>query len=484
MRAVTLLSGGLDSLLAARVMLERGHETHPCNRGVPLRHENSCTVACREKSMNDSQREHPGGAPPRQTELGSSECGPECECFKAPREQLTEPSPKSDLAPVYLDHAATTPVRPEVIEAMLPYFALTFGNASSIHMFGQEARKALESARETVAHCIGARPEEIYFTGGGTESDNLALQGVARANSRKGKHLITSQIEHHAVLTCCSYLEKEGFEVTYSPVDRLGVVKLEALEAAVRADTILFSVMLANNETGTLEPISEIAAMARGKGIPVHTDAVQAVGKIPVNVDALRVDLLSISAHKMHGPKGVGALYVRRGVRVDPLFYGGHHERTRRPGTENVAGVVGFAKAMELATEELPAASKQLTALRDRLERGIRERIPRVRLNGHPAERLPSILNVSFDFVEGESLLLALDLQGIAVSTGSACTSGSLEPSHVLQAMGLPRVGTQGSLRFSIGRDNTEDEIDFVVGRLAGVVHRLRRMSPLHTEGV
>ena len=386
------------------------------------------------------------------------------------------------MTAIYLDHAATTPVRPEVVEAMLPYFSESYGNASSVHVFGQKARKALEDARERVAACIGAAPKEILFTSGGTESDNLAVKGVAFAGKKKGAHLIASRIEHHAILNCCKYLEKEGFEVSYLPVDRTGIVDLAAVEEAIRPDTALVSVMLANNETGVIEPLREIADIASRKGVPVHTDAVQAVGKIPVNVDELGVDLLSISAHKIYGPKGVGALYVRKGTRIAPLQHGGHHEHNRRAGTENVAGIVGLARAMELAQQELPQAARRLGALRNRLESRILQTIECTYLNGHPEKRLPNIANISVEFVEGESLLLSLDMRGIAVSTGSACTSGTLEPSHVLQAMGVDPALAQGSLRFSLGRQNTEEEMEAVVSALTEIVERLRQMSPLYAE--
>ncbi len=384
---------------------------------------------------------------------------------------------------VYLDHAATTPVRPEVVEAMLPCFTHTFGNASSIHQFGQEAKRALERARETVARSIGADPAEIFFTSGGTESDNLAIEGVVRAAGREKRHPITSQVEHHAVLNCFRHLKQTGRGVTYLPVDRFGVVDLGDVAAAVRPDTALVSIMLANNETGTLQPIREIAAIARERGVPVHTDAVQAVGKVPVNVKDLGVDLLSISAHKIYGPKGVGALYIRKGTKIAPLFHGGHHESGMRPGTENVASIVGLARALELATEELPRTAPRLAALRDRLERGIRERIADVHLNGHPRERLPNILNIGFEAIEGEAMLLALDLSGIAVSTGSACTSGSMESSHVLSAMRVPPELARAALRFSLGMSTTEARIDFVLERLTDIVARLRHMSPLHAGG-
>lgn len=383
------------------------------------------------------------------------------------------------MKPIYLDYAATTPVRPEVLEAMLPYFSETFGNASSLHIFGQKSRKALEDAREIGAECIGAKPEEIYFTSGGTESDNLAIKGMAYAHKNKGKHLVTSMIEHQAVLNCCKYLEKEGFEVSYLPVDRCGIVDLQALEDAIRLDTILLSVMLGNNETGTLQPIAEMARIARKRGVPLHTDAVQAIGKIPVAVDELGVDLLSISSHKIYGPKGVGALYVRRGTRIDPLLHGGHHERQMRAGTENIPGIVGFSKAIECAQKEMLNTSAHVTALRDRLEQRIGERIEHIQINGHPTKRLPHILNVSFDGIEAEQLLLALDMRGIAISTGAACISGAPEPSHVLRAMGADLTAAQGSVRFSLGRDNTEAEIDFVFESLTELIQQLRQREPL-----
>lgn len=383
------------------------------------------------------------------------------------------------MKPIYLDYAATTPVRSEVLEAMLPYFSETFGNASSLHIFGQKARKALEDAREIVAECIGAKPEEIYFTSGGTESDNLAIKGMAYAHKNKGKHLVTSRIEHQAVLNCCKYLEKEGFEVSYLPVDRCGIVDLQALEDATRLDTILLSVMLGNNETGTLQPIAEMARIARKRGVPLHTDAVQAIGKIPVAVDELGVDLLSISGHKIYGPKGVGALYVRRGTRIDPLLHGGHHERQMRAGTENIPGIVGFSKAIECAQKEMLNTAAHVTALRDRLEQRIGERIEHIQINGHPTKRLPHILNVSFDGIEAEQLLLALDMRGIAISIGAACISGAPEPSHVLRAMGADLTAAQGSVRFSLGRDNTEAEIDFVFESLTELIQQLRQREPL-----
>lgn len=383
------------------------------------------------------------------------------------------------MKPIYLDHSATTPVRKEVVDAMMPFFSDTFGNASSVHTFGQNAKRALEDAREVVADCIGADAMEIYFTSGGTESDNLAIKGVARACVKKGRHIITSQIEHHAVLNTCKYMEKEDFEVTCVPADQYGVVDVDALAKAVRKDTILVTVMQANNEVGTIQPISEIAGITKEKDIPLHTDAVQAVGKIPVDVDDLGVDLLTLSAHKMYGPKGIGALYVRKGTRISSLIHGGHHERHRRAGTENVAGIVGLARAMKLAVEEIPDTAPRLAKLRDHLQNAIQEKISHTRLNGHPEKRLPHILNMSFEFIEGESILLTLDIEGVAVSTGSACTSGSLETSHVLSAMNVDPVAAQGSVRFSLGKDNTKEEMDYVADSLVPIVTRLREMSPL-----
>ena len=383
---------------------------------------------------------------------------------------------------IYMDHAATTPMRAEVVDAMEPYFAKTFGNASSVHRFGQNARKAVEDARRAVASAIGAEADEIYFTGGGTESDNLALQGVMRAGRDQTGHIITSAIEHHAVLNCARYLEKRGHRLTVLPVDGNGVVDLEKLEEALGEDTRLVTVMLANNEIGTLQPLKRIVSLAHEKDVPVHTDAVQAVGKIPVDVDDLGVDLLSISAHKIYGPKGVGALYVRKGVRFKQIVFGGHHERNKRPGTENVPGIVGLGRAIELAEEEREETSERLGFLRDRLQTGIQDSIKETSLNGHPERRLPNVLNMSFRYVEGESLLLTLDSQGVAVSTGSACTSGSLEPSHVLRAMEMDPALAHGSLRFSLGRDNTVDEVDRVLESLPPMVGRLRQMSPLYAQ--
>ncbi len=415
-----------------------------------------------------------------QGETDQSVCGPTCDCRSKAIEDSSGTEATKVKRLVYLDHSATTPVRPEVVEAMLPYLSGDFGNASSVHQFGQKARTALEEAREVVADCIGAESNEIIFTGGGTESDNLAVQGVVHGARKKGNHVITSSVEHHAVYKCCKYLEKEGVEVTYLPVDEFGIVDLDSLRSSVRSDTVLVSVMLANNETGTIEPLSDVSAIAHEHGVPVHTDAVQAIGKIPVNVDDLGIALLSLSGHKIYGPKGVGVLYVRRGTRVDPMFYGGHHERRKRPGTENVASIIGLAKAMELARAEINETSTRLAGLRDRLQDGILRRIDHVRLNGHPEKRLPNVLNVSIKYVEGESLLLSLDMAGIAVSTGSACTSGSLEPSHVLLAMGIDVTVAHGSLRFSFGRCNVDEDVDYVVDSLVEVVQRLRSMSPFN----
>jgi|YelNatPaOPRAMG01_1025707.scaffolds.fasta_scaffold00021_66 cysteine desulfurase len=380
---------------------------------------------------------------------------------------------------VYLDHNATTPVREEVLAAMLPYFSERFGNASSVHSFGREARRALEEARETIARAIGAEPSEVLFTGSGTEADNTAIKGVALAQREKGRHIITSKVEHKAVLETCKFLEKQGFRVTYLPVDRTGMVSPESVEEAIEEDTILVSVMHANNEVGTVNPIARIGAICRERGILFHTDAVQSFCKLPIQVREMNIDLASFSAHKIYGPKGVGALFVRRGVRFLPLLHGGEHERNRRAGTENVPGIVGFAKAVELALAEREEECQRLTRLRDRLWEGIRRRIERVHLNGHPTERLPGTLNVSFEGVEGESILLSLDLKGVAASSGSACTSGSLSPSHVLAAMGIPPELAQSAVRFSLGRSNTEEDIDYTVEILPEIVARLRQMSAL-----
>ena len=379
---------------------------------------------------------------------------------------------------VYMDNGATTQVDERVLEAMLPFFKELYGNPSSLHSFGREVKKALEEAREKTAKAINARPEEIYFTSGGTEADNLAVQGVARALKKKGNHIITSSVEHHAVLDVCKALEKEGFTVTFLPVDEHGQVRVEDFRKAVTDQTILATIMLANNEVGTLQPVAEISAITREKGILLHTDAVQAIGNIPVDVEELGVDLLTMAAHKFYGPKGVGVLYVRRGTRLGKVAHGGGQEKKVRPGTENIPGIVGLGRAIELATADIPGKAAHLTYLRDKLISGLMQ-IPDVKLNGHPEERLPGNANLSFEFVEGESMLLSLDMKGVAASSGSACTSGSLEPSHVLLAMGLPHEMAHGSLRFSLGKNNTEEDVDYVLQVLPEIVERLRSMSPM-----
>ncbi len=383
---------------------------------------------------------------------------------------------------VYLDHAATTPVHPEVLGAMLPYFSGDFGNASSVHHFGRKVRIAVDQARATVAEAIGAKPQEIYFTSGGTEADNIAILGTVRQLADKGKHIITSGIEHHAVLETCQALEKQGYDVTYLPVDASGVVRVQDVEAAIRPDTILITIMHANNEIGTIQPIAEIGALAKANGIVMHTDAVQSLGSLPVNVDDLQVDLLSFSAHKIYGPKGIGALYVRRGTRLKPIWYGGGQERKLRTGTENVPGIIGLAKAVELAVQERDARNAHLKKLQSKLIAGLTS-LPDITLNGHPEQRLPGNVNISVKYVEGESLILSLDMKGIAVSSGSACTSGSLEPSHVLLCMGLDHLQAHGSLRLTLGRDNTEEDIDYLLSVFPEIVERLRSISPLYNGG-
>jgi len=381
---------------------------------------------------------------------------------------------------IYLDYAATTPTDPEVVKAMLPYFGDSFGNPSSAHSFGQEAREAIETARNKVASLLGANPAEIVFTGGGTESDNFAIKGIAYANRNRGNHIITSSIEHHAVTEPCHFLERQGFEVTVVPVDRDGRVDPDAVAKAITDRTILISIMHANNEIGTIQPIAAIGKIARERGTYLHTDAVQTFGHIPFTVEDLDVNLLSLSAHKLYGPKGVGALYIRKGTRIVPFMHGGEQESKRRASTHNVPGIVGLSRAVEVAKERMGEEIKTQTHLRDRLIRGILERIERSRLNGHPAERLPNNVNVSVEFVEGESMLLSLDMEGIACSTGSACSSGSLDPSHVLLAIGLSHQMAHGSLRFSLGRYTEEKDIDRVLEVLPSVVERLRSMSPLY----
>jgi len=384
---------------------------------------------------------------------------------------------------IYLDHAATTPLDPRVLEAMLPYFTEFFGNPSSIHSYGRDTRKVIEEARGTIAREIGAaEPREIIFTGSGSESDNLALRGIASAYRSRGNHIITSAIEHHAVYDTCKALEKQGFEVTLIPVNSVGLVDPDDVIKALTERTILVSIMHANNEVGTIQPIAAIGRLLKERKVLFHTDAVQTVGAIPVNVNELSVDLLSMAAHKFYGPKGVGALYVRKGVKLDPLIYGGAQERNRRAGTENIAGIVGMAKALSLANANLEEDQKRITALRDYLIDSVLNNFEYVRLNGDRNARLPGNVNFSFEFIEGESLLLNLDLKGIAASSGSACTSGSLEPSHVLLAMGICHEIAHGSLRLTLGKSTTKEEIDYLLGVLPEIVAKLRAMSPLYNS--
>ena len=383
---------------------------------------------------------------------------------------------------IYVDHSATTPVRQEVLEAMLPYFTDTFGNPSSIYSAGREAKRAIEEARDTVARLLHCQNSEIYFTGGGTEADNWALIGAAFANQKKGNHIITSAIEHHAVLHTCQYLEKHGFRVTYVGVDADGIVKLDELEAAICDETILISVMMANNEIGTIQPIQEIGEIARAHKILFHTDAVQAVGQLEIDLSRLPVDMLSLSAHKFHGPKGIGLLYVKKGAKVDIYLHGGGQESGKRAGTENTPGIVGLARALSLAVAEREEHCKRMAALRDRFIEQVEARIPYIRLNGSRDRRLPTNANFSFRFIEGESLLLMLDLKGIAASSGSACTSGSLDPSHVLLAIGLTHEVAHGSLRVTFGEDTTMEDVEAIVAALEEVVPKLRQMSPLYEE--
>lgn len=381
---------------------------------------------------------------------------------------------------VYLDNAATTALSPRVLEAMLPYFTQHYGNPSSVHAFGREAKQGLDRARDQVAKALHCDPSEVIFTGCGTESDNTVLLGVAQRYGNKGKHIITTNVEHHAILHTCEYLEKQGYSVTYLPVDQDGLVTAEQVAAAIRPDTILVSIMFANNEVGTIMPIQEIGAVCKEKGVLFHTDAVQAVGHIPVDVQAMHIDMLSLSAHKFHGPKGVGALYCRKGIRLPSYIMGGAQEKGRRAGTENVAGIVGLGAAIELATEQLEENRAKMTALRDRLMTGIQARISEVKLNGHPTNRLPNNVNFSFKYIEGESILLMLDMNGIAASSGSACTSGSLDPSHVLLALGLPHEIAHGSVRLTLGDETTAEDIDYTIDVLEKTVARLRAMSPLY----
>jgi cysteine desulfurase len=383
---------------------------------------------------------------------------------------------------IYLDYAATTPTDPEVVKVMLPYFSELFGNPSSLHSYGLEARSAIGAVREHVASFLGAKPEEIIFTSGGTESNNFALKGIANANRERGDHIITSAIEHHSILEPCKFLGTQGFRVTYLKVDEYGLVDPEAVKEAITDKTILISIMHANNEIGTIQPIAEIGKIAHEEGIYFHTDAVQTFGHLPIKVDEVGVDLLSLSAHKLYGPKGVGALYIREGTQMLSFMHGGEQERGRRASTHNVLGIVGLGKAVEIAHEEMGEEAKRLTILRDTLIRGILEDIDYTKLNGHPVKRLPNNVNVSVAYIEGEALCLNLDLEGIASSTGSACSSGSLEPSHVLLAIGLPPVLARSSLRFSLGRYTEEEEIDYVLEVLPDVVKKLRAMSPLYKQ--
>ena len=380
---------------------------------------------------------------------------------------------------IYLDYNATTPLRPEVRDAMMPYLTEAFGNGSSIHAYGREARNAIDTAREQVAELIGAKsPSEIVFTGSGTEADNHAIKGLTELEKSRGKgnHIITSSVEHHAVLHTCHYLEQRGYEVTYLPVDRHGRICLAQLRAAVRETTVLISIMHVNNENGTIQPLAEICEIAQEHGIPLHTDAVQSVGKLAIDVQALGVNLLTLSAHKIYGPKGIGVLYIRRGTRLANLVHGGSHERNRRAGSENVPAIVGLGTAAELAKQEQPAYAAHLTNVTQQLRAGLEQHLSGLHYNGHPEHCAPGTLNVSFENVEGESLILRLDMEGICVSTGSACTSGSMEPSHVLAALGLPPRLAQGTVRFSLGRDTNEAEIDAVIAKLPHVIQQMRAL--------
>ena len=383
---------------------------------------------------------------------------------------------------IYLDNAATTALKPDVFEAMKPYFLENYSNPNSIYTFAQQSKKAVDEARETIAGLIGAKTNEIYFTAGGSESDNWAIKGCAEAFASKGKHIITTKIEHHAVLHTCEYLEKKGYEVTYLDVDETGMIRLEQLEQAIRPDTILISIMFANNEIGTIEPIREIGAIAKKHGVLFHTDAVQAFGHVPIRVDELNIDMLSASAHKFHGPKGIGFFYMRNSVKLGAYIHGGAQERARRAGTSNVPGIVGMAKAAQLAAENMEENNKKIAAVRDHLIERVLAEIPFSRLNGHREYRLPNNANFCFRFIEGESLLILLDQKGICASSGSACTSGSLDPSHVLLAIGLPHEIAHGSLRLTLSEETTIEEADIVADSLKAIVERLRSMSPLYED--
>ena len=385
---------------------------------------------------------------------------------------------------IYLDNAATTKVRKEVVDAMLPYFTENYGNPSSVYKFAGESKKAVDNARDIIAKSLNTNSQDIYFTAGGSESDNWALKATAEAYRSKGKHIITSKIEHHAILHTCDYLEKEGYEITYIDVDENGIVKLDELEKAIREDTVLISIMFANNEIGTIQPIKEIGEIAHKHNIIFHTDAVQAYGHIPIDVEAMNIDMLSASGHKINGPKGIGFLYIRKGLKLRSFVHGGAQERRRRAGTENVTGIVGFGKAVEIAMANMEERISKEESLRDRLITKVLERVPYTRLNGDRQKRLPNNVNFSFQFVEGESLLIMLDMKGICASSGSACTSGSLDPSHVLLAIGLPHEIAHGSLRHTLREENTEEEIDYVVDAVAEIVEKLRSMSPLYEDFV
>jgi len=383
---------------------------------------------------------------------------------------------------IYLDNAATTKTRPEVVEAMLPYFTENFGNPSSVYEFATQNKKAVDEARDIIAKALRAETSEIYFTAGGSESDNWALKATADAYVSKGNHIITSKIEHHAILHSCEYLEKHGFEVTYVDVDENGVIKLEELKKAIRPTTILISVMFANNEIGTMQPIKEIGEIAKAHNILFHTDAVQAFGQVDIDVNEMNIDMLSASGHKLNGPKGIGFLYIRKGLKLKSFIHGGAQERQRRAGTENVPAIVGFGKAVEIAMDTMEERQKKELALRDMLIKRLLAEVPYVRLNGHRTKRLPNNANISFQFIEGESLLIMLDMQNICASSGSACTSGSLDPSHVLLAIGLPHEIAHGSLRLTLSEETTEDEVNYVISKIKEIVDKLRSMSPLYED--
>ena len=383
---------------------------------------------------------------------------------------------------IYLDNAATTKKAPEVVDAMLPYFSEYYGNASTIYSLGAESKKAMDHARQTIADSLGAKPEEIYFTAGGSESDNWALKATAEAYASKGKHIITTKIEHHAILHTCEYLEKRGFEITYLNVDRDGLISLDELKAAIRPDTILISVMFANNEIGTIEPIAEIGEIAKEHGVLFHTDAVQAYAQVPINVDEMHIDMLSASGHKLNGPKGIGFLYIRKGVKIRSFVHGGAQERSRRAGTENIPGIVGLGAAVERAMRIMDTKTRKEIELRDYLIGRLENEIPHCWLNGHRTKRLPNNINFSFLFIEGESMLIMLDMKGICASSGSACTSGSLDPSHVLLAIGLKHEEAHGSLRLTLSEESTKEEMDIVAEEVKKIVQRLRDMSPLYED--